>query len=251
MALWDGSASMELDRHLAAKGIRHSPPTLGQTLGDPLCTGHAPHSFHYADLPPRCTGPKGSTGQARDFGLTWPAPGSDCEAIAREFEGFALGMNYVIVELFWTRANGSGIYYSHGARFSPGADLRNGHRNHCHVALRVGAHLPAGSPVPVIVWPKEAEMPIAYVERCAPGEQIVVALPPIESDYWSAVFVSLASQAGGTTARVAVEPSARILHENEVIPKGRKVVYPMQEHDEAISIVNKGSQPISVLVEAK
>lgn len=133
---------MELDRFLDARGIRHSAPTLGTTIGNPPGQGHTVGSNHYREVD---GGPRGSTGQARDYGTY----GSDCDAIAAAFEPFAKGPNYIISELIWThRLPRTGVYYKRGVAYTPSFTLAWQHRDHDHVAIAVGRHLPGVVPVP-------------------------------------------------------------------------------------------------------
>ena len=106
----------EIDVFLKAKGIRIGPPVTVQTTGGK----HAANSFHYR-------------GTARDYGIH----DSDARAVARALQPLASGVNSPIAELFFAPLN---IWYKHG--FPIAAGRVGGHKDHCHVALEVGRHLP-------------------------------------------------------------------------------------------------------------
>jgi hypothetical protein len=105
-----------IDRFLAAHGVKIGPPTLGQTTGG----AHKPNSFHYQGL-------------ARDYGRS----SSDLPRILEVLRPWAIGPDRVLEELF-----GLALYIDAGRIFAPAKGLWASHQDHVHVALRAGRTLP-------------------------------------------------------------------------------------------------------------
>lgn len=105
----------EIDAYLRNKHIRIGAPTTVQTTGGK----HAAGSFHYS-------------GTARDYGLY----DSDAAAVAKALKPVAAMPNTPIAELFFAPLN---IWYKNGRSISGSAI--GGHRDHCHVALKIDRHL--------------------------------------------------------------------------------------------------------------
>jgi hypothetical protein len=118
MTNWD-----DLDRFLIAKGLRIGPPKHSQTTGGrhtiAVKNGNLRISSHYL-------------GNARDYG----GSDSDILGIVKTLEPIALQPNGPIAELFCAVPPWAGIFIKNGKRFSPGSELLDTHRDHCHVALR-------------------------------------------------------------------------------------------------------------------
>jgi hypothetical protein len=113
-----------IDQLLERAGVRIGAPTPGQTTGGTHVNG----SFHYE-------------GRARDYGRST----SDVRAITQALLPYATGDGAPIVELFDST---SGVFMDNGVAIKPSEELRQGHYDHVHVALRAGATLDGTPSVP-------------------------------------------------------------------------------------------------------
>lgn len=109
----------EIDRYIRAHGIRVGAPTVGQTTGG----GHSPGSYHYKGL-------------ARDYGTL---DGSEPHRIARLLNPLARNPEGPLYELYFALTD---TWWKNGQRMS--AASIGGHRDHCHVSLKIGRHLIVG-----------------------------------------------------------------------------------------------------------
>jgi hypothetical protein len=115
----------EIDRFLAARGVRIGAPTLGQTTGGKHNSSARHFSNHFV-------------GTARDYGQH----DSNACAVARKLELIALQPNGPIAELYCSVGPQEGIFIRNGQRLSPvPLTLWTSHRDHCHVALKPGRRL--------------------------------------------------------------------------------------------------------------
>ena len=94
----------------------------------------------------------------------------------------------------------------------------------------------------------------AHQVEIRPATTGMVALPPPNGTgivRFGRVFVSLASDFGGATVRLAIgrPPNNGRLMQNLQVPAGRSIVFELVNTDQVASVVNQGGQPVAVLVE--
>ena len=94
----------------------------------------------------------------------------------------------------------------------------------------------------------------AYVQECKPFSTTIIALPPPNKlgvvDY-GRVFVSLATDFGPATVRLAIGRPGSFTVEEIQVPTGRDVVRQINQNlaGQVVSVVHRNGPPVSVLVE--
>jgi hypothetical protein len=92
----------------------------------------------------------------------------------------------------------------------------------------------------------------SYSVQIPANQTGIVALPPVQGGVipFGRIFFSLASDFDGATVRLAVgKPGDFRVQDNLEVPAGRNFIEELVPDDEIISVINRGPQPVAVLVE--
>jgi hypothetical protein len=95
----------------------------------------------------------------------------------------------------------------------------------------------------------------AFDVAVPPATKVMVALPPASRTgvvLFDRCFLSLASDFGGATVRLAIgQPGQFNVENNLAVPAGRQVVRELRPVDQVASIIHLSGEPVSVLIECQ
>jgi hypothetical protein len=95
----------------------------------------------------------------------------------------------------------------------------------------------------------------AFNVAVPPATKVMVALPPSQQTgavKFARCFLSLASDFGGATVRLAIGQPGQFNVENNLnVPAGRTVVRELRATDQVASIIHQAGEPVAVLIECQ